>query len=95
ERALGVEVYWTLPNDYDAVIYSINTGNPVILNSRCIYARELEALGAKITGLPGAVSPSQVGIGRRFVDRVKSLLGGETPAVEPRMLPSMAGGQRA
>jgi pilus assembly protein CpaE len=95
ERALGVEVYWTLPNDYDAVIYSINTGNPVILNSRCVYARELEALGAKITGLPGAVSPSQVGIGRRFVDRVKSLLGGETPAVEPRMLPSMAGGQRA
>ena len=87
ERALNLEVYWTLPNDYDAVIYSINTGHPVILNNHCLYARELEALGAKITGLPGAVSPRRAGIARRLVDRVKSLLGTESTAGESLMLP--------
>lgn len=96
ERALGAEIYWTLPNDYEAVIYSINTGHPVVLDSRCLYARELEALGSKILGLPGAVSPSKSGFGRRLLDRVKNLLGTESDEREALMLPPVAvGGERA
>lgn len=87
ERSLNLEVYWTLPNDYDAIIYSINTGQPVILNDRCLYARELEALGAKITGLPGAVPPRRPGVARRLMDRVKSLIGAESEGGETLMLP--------
>jgi pilus assembly protein CpaE len=96
ERALSLEVYWTLPNDYEAISYSINTGQPVILND-CLYAHELEALGAKITGLPGAVSPRRTGgIARRLVDRVKSLLGTDRTEGETLMLPPpVMGGNNA
>ena len=31
ERTLGVKVYWTLSNDYEAVIRSVNTGKPIVL----------------------------------------------------------------
>jgi pilus assembly protein CpaE len=96
ERALGTEVYWTLPNDYEAVNYAINTGHPVILNAHSLYARELEALGAKITGLPGAASHRRAGIARRLVDRVKNLLGTESTAGDALMLPpAVVGGESA
>ncbi len=94
ERSLGLEVYWTLPNDYDAVAYSINTGQPVILEPKCLYARELEALGAKISGLPGAV-PRRPGVARRLMDRVKSLLGADEEAGDALMLPPAAMGSGA
>jgi pilus assembly protein CpaE len=92
ERALGLEVYWTLPNDYDAVSYAINTGRPVILDPKCLYARELEALGAKVTGLPGAVSPRRNGVVGRLMDRVKSLLGADEETRKALYLPSPAMG---
>ena len=96
EHALGTEVYWTLPNDYDAVIYAINTGHPVILNHKSLYSRELEALGAKITGLPGAVPGRSGGLARRLLDRVKGLMGTETAEHRGLMLPpAVAGGESA
>lgn len=96
EHALGMEVYWTLPNDYDAVIDSINTGRPVILMERCDYARELEALGARITGLPGSV-PRKRGWLARTMERMKGMLGTEDErADDPLMLPPpVMGGERA
>jgi Flp pilus assembly CpaE family ATPase len=96
EHALGMEVYWTLPNDYVAVIDSINTGRPVILMERCDYARELEALGARITGLPGSV-PKKRGWLARTMERMKGMLGAEEEgADEPLMLPPpVMGGERA
>ncbi|HJR53704.1 MAG TPA: hypothetical protein VJ982_08300 [Gemmatimonadota bacterium] len=95
EQALGMEVYWTLPNDYEAVIDSINTGRPVILMERCDYARELEALGARITGLPGSV-PKKRGWLARTVERMKGMLGAEDErADDPLMLPPpVLGGER-
>jgi len=102
ERSLGMEIYWTLPNDYDSVIYSINTGQPVILDERCAYSRELESLGAKITGLPGVETTKKGWFGSKVVDRLKSFIGagGDDPG-EPLMLPgaaavgsAMAGGDR-
>ena len=95
EQALGMEVYWTLPNDYEAVIDSINTGRPVILMERCDYAREMEALGARITGLPGSV-PKKRGWLARTVERMKGMLGAEEEgADDPLMLPPpVLGGER-
>jgi pilus assembly protein CpaE len=96
EQALGMEVYWTLPNDYEAVIDSINTGRPVILMEHCDYARELEALGARITGLPGSV-PKKRGWLARTMERMKGMLGTEEErADDPLMLPPpVMGGERA
>jgi len=96
EQALGMEVYWTLPNDYEAVIDSINTGRPVILMDGCDYARELEALGARITGLPGSV-PKKRGWLARTMERMRGMMGTEEErADDPLMLPPpVMGGERA
>ncbi|MGH7499560.1 MAG: AAA family ATPase [Gemmatimonadales bacterium] len=51
ERTLGLKVFWTLSNDYEAVITSINTGTPVVLHGNSRYARDLRALGAELAGL--------------------------------------------
>ena len=52
ERTLGLKVYSTLSNDYEAVITSINSGKPLILNgSNSKYAKDLRALGSLISGL--------------------------------------------
>src|SRR5881296_416551 len=49
-RTLGMQVSWTLSNDYVAVSRSINAGQPVVLNGRSPYTRDLQALGADLVG---------------------------------------------
>jgi pilus assembly protein CpaE len=56
ERTLGMRVYATLSNDYESVIRSINSGNPVIDNEKSPFARDLRALGALIAGLNPATN---------------------------------------
>jgi Flp pilus assembly CpaE family ATPase len=51
ERTLGLKVYWTLSNDYETVITSVNTGKPAVLSGDSRYARDIRALGAELTGL--------------------------------------------
>lgn len=51
EQSLGVEVYWTLTNDYETVVSAINTGEPFALNASGGFAREVEGLASKITGV--------------------------------------------
>jgi pilus assembly protein CpaE len=51
QSALGLKVYWTLANDYDAVIGSLNTGQPIVLNGTSKYARDLKQMGADMAGL--------------------------------------------
>ena len=51
ERTLGLRVYHTLSNDYDAVITSVNSGKPLILDGTSKYARDLKALGSQVSGL--------------------------------------------
>lgn len=95
EQALSMDIYWTLPNDYEAIIYSINTGRPVILDEHCLYAEELQALGAKIAGLPGAI-PKRRGWLSRSVDRVKNMLGMDETIDDAYLLPpAMVGGEHA
>lgn len=62
ERTIGMEVYATLANDYESVIRSINTGQPVINNEKSTFARDLRALGAEVAG----VSPSKNGHNSRL-----------------------------
>ena len=53
EQTLGLKVFWTLSNDYEAVIRSINQGKPIVLNGNSKYTKDVKALGAKIAGLGG------------------------------------------
>lgn len=51
EEALGSEVFWTLSSDYDSVVYSINTGRPLVMNVPSPCSREIEGLVAKTIGM--------------------------------------------
>jgi pilus assembly protein CpaE len=50
-RTVGLKVYWTLSNDYEAVSRAINSGNPVAGNAKSRYARDLQALVADLIGV--------------------------------------------
>lgn len=50
-RTVGLKVYWTLSNDYEAVSRAINSGNPVAGNAKSRYARDLQALAADLIGV--------------------------------------------
>jgi pilus assembly protein CpaE len=96
EKSIGMEIYWALPNDYQSVIYAINTGQPVILDDSSPYTHELEALAAKMTGLPSASSHRKGWFSRKVVDPLKSFLGSEADEEEALMLPpAVVGGERA
>jgi pilus assembly protein CpaE len=51
ERTLGLNVYWTIANDYEAVMRSINSGKPIVTDASSAYARDVKALGAELAGL--------------------------------------------
>ncbi len=51
ESMLGMKVFWTLRNDYEAVLLSANTGEPIVLTGGSDFARDVRALGAEITGV--------------------------------------------
>jgi MinD-like ATPase involved in chromosome partitioning or flagellar assembly len=61
--ALGMPVFWKVPNDYQAVISSINTGHPVVLGSpRSKMARSMRQLSDKISHhKPGAAHHARRG----------------------------------
>ncbi len=51
KRILGLEVFWKLPNEYEAVMESITSGEPIVLKDKSVYSRELRALCASVAGL--------------------------------------------
>jgi pilus assembly protein CpaE len=51
ERTLGFKVFWTLSNDYEAVMTSVNTAKPIVLEGKSRYARDLRRLSAEVAGL--------------------------------------------
>lgn len=61
-KAVGLKVHWTISNDYEAVMESINEGKPIVLNGKSAYAQDLRALGSDLAGL----GPSNEQGGRRF-----------------------------
>src|SRR5512134_221890 len=50
-RTVGVDVHWTLSNDYEAVSHSINSATPVAQNPKSRYTKDLQALGVDLLGL--------------------------------------------
>ena len=67
EDTLGIEVYWTLTNDYQTVIESISTGQPLVLGGNSSYAAELKGLARAIVhGPEGASQPKRSLVGRIF-----------------------------
>jgi pilus assembly protein CpaE len=51
QRTIGLKVYATIGNDYEALIQSINSGKPIVLNGNSKYSRDVKALGVKIAGV--------------------------------------------
>lgn len=50
ERSVGLPVFATLSNDYSAVMASINSGKPIILNGRSPYSRDIQTLVTRSAG---------------------------------------------
>lgn len=50
EKTLGISVYWTLANDYESVMNSINSGKPVVLSEKSAFARDMKAFVADFSG---------------------------------------------
>ncbi|MDQ3137234.1 MAG: AAA family ATPase [Gemmatimonadota bacterium] len=69
ERSLGLKIFATLCNDYEAVMHSINSGKPVVLNGNGAYSRDLQRLGAEIAG----VDPPSTGANTRLRRALKGL----------------------
>jgi pilus assembly protein CpaE len=52
-EALGLSVFWRIPNDYPTVVSSVNDGTPFVLSSpRSEIARNIRQLGEKLSQGP-------------------------------------------
>lgn len=69
QNALGIPVYWTMSNDYEAVVRSINVGRPLVLDSNSRYGKDLKSFAAAVAGLQGTGSNGK-GFGR-FLSRLR------------------------
>jgi septum formation inhibitor-activating ATPase MinD len=80
KKVLGIPVYWTLSNDYEAVVRSVNAGKPIVLDNTSRYGRDLKAFAAAVAGLDARSNGK--GFGRflnRFRLRGKTSTKGEQP----------------
>ena len=71
QSTLGIEVYATLANDYEAVIRSINSGKPVALDRKSKFNSDLGALGERVAGVGAAAKNGRKGP----LGSIKKLLG--------------------
>lgn len=51
EKTLGLKVYWTLGNDFESVMNSINAGKPVVMTDKSAFGRDLKSLVTSVTGI--------------------------------------------
>ena len=72
ERTLGLPVYWTIANDYEAVMRSINSGKPIVTDAGSAYAHDVKALGAELAGLarePARAATGPIARGRAIREK--------------------------
>lgn len=81
ERSLGLKVYSTVTNDYQAVIQSLNDGKPLVLDGKSKPGKDIKALGSELVGLGGKVRSKRGAIVGKLVGR---LWGRSRPAEEMR-----------
>jgi len=82
ERSVGIPVYATLSNDYEAVMRSLNTGKPVVLNGNSPYSQDLTKLGTRITGVQNQKAPS--GAFQRLTSGLARVVPGRRHESKPR-----------
>lgn len=70
EKTLGMKVHFTIANDYEAVVRSVNSGAPIVLNGDSKYAQDVRTMSASIAGLAGGGEVA----GNRFVRAISNLL---------------------
>jgi pilus assembly protein CpaE len=71
EETLGIEVYWTLINDYETVIQSISTGQPLVLEGGSRYAEELKGLARSIVDGPADTVTTKGSLMGRLVSAIR------------------------
>jgi pilus assembly protein CpaE len=72
EETLGIEVYWTLTNDYETVIQSISTGQPLVMHGNSRYAGELKGLARSILEGPGGATQPKGSLVSRLLSPFRS-----------------------
>jgi pilus assembly protein CpaE len=83
ERTLGLKVFWTVANDYEAVMQSINTGSPIILNGNSQYAKDVKELAGEIAGIgPGPAVQKQAFMQKMVAPLRRVLERGRAPEAE-------------
>jgi pilus assembly protein CpaE len=50
EQSTGLKVFWKVSNDYEAVMESLNSCRPIVLNGGSSYTVDLRGLAAQVTG---------------------------------------------
>lgn len=71
ERSIGLKVFWTLSNDYETVLGSLNSGKPVVLNGSSSFSKDLKALGLELAG----IGPGRNGRGSGLTAALRGALG--------------------
>jgi pilus assembly protein CpaE len=62
EKTLGFQVFWSIPNDYKSLIRSIQSGDPLTLQSSSIpLARSFYNMSAQVLGIPIESHPKSGG----------------------------------
>ena len=65
ERSLGLKVFWKVSNDYEAVMGSVNSGKPIVLNGgRSSYTNDVRGLAAAVTGVKSVGKGGRGPLGR-------------------------------
>jgi pilus assembly protein CpaE len=72
EETLGIEVYWTLSNDFHTVITSISAGRPLVLQGGSRYANELKALANDIASGARGATRVKASVVNRLLSRFRS-----------------------
>jgi len=72
EETLGIEVHSTLMNDYETVIQSISTGQPLVLQGGSRYAEQLKGLARSIVDGPKGATRSKNSLVGRLLSPFRS-----------------------
>lgn len=72
EETLGIEVYWTLTNDYQTVIHSISTGKPLVMHGNSRYAQQIKELARNIAEGPREAARAKSSLVGRLLSPFRS-----------------------
>ncbi len=94
EKSVEMKVYWTIPNDYASVAYSMNSGKHLAMTTGSASARELKGLAEKIAGLPAEEAEGRATRLGSLLGRIKDRMGAATHPGDVQIVrPSPAGGK--